>query len=100
MSRFPTFESAVESFLENPEKSPIRPPDQPYNDILIDSPEKKKLIKDTTVDGKGLKKKVEEQLNVFSSTGKLGGWKSAQMSSEDLLCLGRIAKELEFSIFD
>ena len=75
-------------FLENPEKSPLRPPDQPFNDILIDSPEKKKLIKDTTLEkGRRLKHRIQEQQNEFISRGKV----SRDLKQQDVDCLGRVA---------
>ena len=44
LARFDSFEGAVESYLEDPCPSPTRPPDEPFSDVLITSPEKKSLI--------------------------------------------------------
>ena len=61
LSRFDTFEEAVESYLDEPNSSPLRAPDIPYSDILIPLPAKKSLIHNTTDNQQSFRYQIQEQ---------------------------------------
>ena len=68
--RFDTFENAIESYLEDPCSSPVRPPDQPFSDILIQSPAKEKLIHCTTDTTRSFRDHVDN-VKVFLTKKKI-----------------------------
>ena len=49
MRRFDTFEEALEMYLETRDHSPIRKPDAPFNEVLIQSPQKCKKERVTKI---------------------------------------------------
>jgi len=69
LSRFDTFEAAVESYLDEPNSSPLRAPDIPYSDILIPSPAKKSLIHNTTDNQQSFRYQIQEQENAIKGGG-------------------------------
>jgi hypothetical protein len=62
---FDTFETAINSYLEDPTSSPVRQPDEQYNDILINSESKTSIIKNTTVNTASFRDKIQAQENAI-----------------------------------